>query len=202
MVNRVDGVILGVGIVVLAASIVGVILYDEQSPQEYQLSWSESEAMELEERTDAGGPGEYTFDTQVDQRNLATAEFTVEVTASGASVEDSNVDVEVLTPEGETETCSFTLSGGQTTASDDCTAEFELNPRPEAATTSGTNRTDAEQQALEEADGTEGTGNWTTTVTIDAGTGLSTPDYDITLQPTVYTWEPTANQGGPGGRAG
>jgi len=203
MVNRVDGVILGVGIVVLVASVIGVVLYDEQSPQSYNLSWSESEAIELDEQTDSGGPGEFTFATNVSEESLARTEFTVEVTASGTTVEDSNVEVEVETSEGETDTCSFTVAGGgQTSSTGDCTVEFELNPRPALSTANGVNNTAAEQQALDQVAFPNGTGEWATTVTVDAGTGISDPDYDVSLQPTVYNWEVTATQNTPGGRAG
>lgn len=202
MVNRVDGVILGVGIVVLVASVVGVILYDEQSPQEYTVSWSQSEAMELEEQTNSGASGEYTFPTNVTQEHLARAEFTVAVTASGTNLEDSNVDVEVETPGGDTQTCSFTVAGGQTSSSEDCTAEISVNPRPSSNTANGVNASDAEQQALADAGFANGTGEWTTTVTIDAGTGIREPDYDVSLTPTLFTWQATAAQQGPGGRAG
>lgn len=202
MVNRVDGVILGVGIVVLVASVVGVILYDEQSPQDHAVSWSQSEAMELDEQTDSGGPGEYSFDTNVTQENLARADFTVEVTASGANVGDSSVEVEVTSPEGETQSCSFTVAGGSTSSANDCTAEFEVNPEPEIDTASGINSTDAESQALDEANLSGGMGDWATTVTIEGGTGVADPDYDVALQPALFTWEATASQGGPGGRAG
>lgn len=202
MVNRVDGVILGVGIVVLVASVIGVILYDEQSPQEYTISWGQSEAIEMDEQTDSGGAGEYSFATNVTEEHLARAEFTVEVTASGTNVEDSNVDVEIQTPGEETDTCSFTVAGGQTSSTNDCSVEFELNPRPQITSANGINASDAESQAIEEAELTNGTGEWATTVTISTGAGLSDPDYDISLTPTVYTWDATAAQQGPGGRAG
>lgn len=202
MVNRVDGVILGVGIVVLVASVVGVILYDEQSPQEYVLTWGQSEAIELDEQTDSGGPGEFAFETNVSQANLARAEWTVEVTASGTNVQDDSIDVEVVTADGETGSCSFGIPGGSTEASGDCTVEFDLNPQPEIPSANGVNNTDAEEQALEDAELTNGTGLWETTVTVDGGTEISEPSYEVALTPALFTWEPTASQQGPGGRAG
>jgi len=202
MVNRVDGVILGVGIVVLVASVVGVILYDEQSPQQYTLSWTQSEAIDLDEQTASGGTGEYTFETNVSQQHLADAEFNVEVTASGTNVADSSVSVEVLTPEGETAACEFTVAGGQTESTSDCTAELSLNPEPSPDTTMATNRSEAEQQARDDAQLDNGTGVWETTVSIETDSAVREPDYEVALTPTVFTWEVTANQGGPGGQVG
>lgn len=201
MVNRVDGVILGVGVVVLVASVIGVFLYDEQSPQSYTLSWGQSEAIALDEQTASGGPDTYTFETDVSEQPLARAEFAVQVDASGLNVQSDSVDVEVLTPEGQEETCSFSLAGGESDPSGGCSVEFELNPRPERDLIDGTNRTQAEEQAMEDANMTNGTGMWETTVTIE-GDGLQDPNSDITLAPTVYVWGVTASQQGPGGRAG
>lgn len=202
MVNRVDGVILGVGVVILAASVIGVIVYDEQSPQEFTVSWSQSEAMDLEEQTDSGAPGEYTFETNVSQASLARAEFEVQVSANGANVQDDTVDVEVATPEDRSKSCSFTISGGQTSSSGSCTVEVGLNPRPSVTSVQASNVTTANEEAQSQAQATNGTGTWTTTITISGGQEISDPDYSVSLTPTVYTWEPTATQPGPGGRAG
>lgn len=202
MVNRIDGVILGVGVVVLAASVVGVILYDEQTPQTFTTSWSQSEAIELEEQTDSGGPTEYTFETELNRSLLARAEFEVEVTASGANVNQDSVDVEVEVPGGDTQTCSFSLPGGQTGGSGSCTAEVSLAPRPTVTQVTAINASAAEEQAIDEAGAGNGTGTWNTTVTIDGGDELDDPDYEVVLTPSLFEWQPTASQSGPSGRAG
>lgn len=202
MVNRIDGVILGVGVVVLAASVVGVILYDEQTPETFTTSWSQSEAIELEEQTDSGGPAEYSFETELNRSLLARAEFEVAVSASGANVNEDTIDVEVETPDGDTETCSFTLPGGQTGGSGSCTAEIGVNPRPTITQVTAVNATEAEEQAVEDASAGNGTGTWTTTITIDGGNELNDPSYDVSLTPSVFEWQPTASQSGPSGRAG
>lgn len=188
MVNRVDGVILGVGVIVLVASILGVVLYDEEGGQTFTVSWAEGEATTLDEQSDSGGPGEYTFQVPVNGTLIADVGFTIDVAANGAQVSDDNVSVAVEGPTGQTGSCAFTISatGGQNS----CQTTISVNEQPEGFSLTAQNRTAAEQMAIDRVASGNGTGVWNVTVTVDGGTELQEPSYSITVTPTVTEWNP------------
>lgn len=198
MVNRVDGAILGIGVVVLVASIIGVVLYDEGGGTTFTISWAE-ETTELDERSESGSPGEFMFKVPVNGSLIASTTFEVEVAANGPQVNDDSVDVSVSGPQGQSGSCSFSVSatGGGGNA---CEATVEVNERPEGFSVSAANRTAAEQEAREMVANDNGTGTWTVTVTIDGGTEIQEPNYDVTLTPSVTEWAPQAQlpSTGPG----
>lgn len=197
MVNRVDGAILGVGVVVLVASILGVVLYDETGGTTFTISWSEEEAATLDERSDSGGAGEFTFEIPVNGTRISSVVHTVEVAANGQQINDDSVDVSVEGPGGETGECSFMITA--TGGSNSCDAEAQVTESPTGFTVSATNRTAAEDKARERVASDDGTGTWTVTVTIDGGTEIQEPSYDVTVIPSVFEWTPQAQLPSGGG---
>ncbi len=197
--NRVDGVILGVGVVVLAASIVGVFLYDDTAGTSFEVTFQESDATELEELTDGGTAGEYTFEANITNvTGMANGIFTVEVTRNGAVVSDDSVEVTVEGPEDQTTDCSFTIAAGAS-GSGTCEAEATVQEQPEATTISAENGTLAEEQA-EARLTTAGSGVWNVTVAIQGGQGAPLgggASYTITVTPAYTFWDAEASVPGP-----
>lgn len=200
--NRIDGVILGVGVVVLAASILGVVLYDEAGGNTYNISWGEGEAVALDEQSDSGGPGEYTFDVAVNETNIAQMVFTVDVTANGPQVSDDSVEVAVEGPDGMSGDCSFGIPGGSQTGSGTCDASVDVTEAPDAATVRAQNQSAAEEDARDQVSTTDGQGTWTVTVTVDGGTEIQDPNYDVTVNPVVSQWTPVVEIPGTGSGPG
>jgi hypothetical protein len=201
MVNRVDGVILSVGVVVLVASVIGVVLYDEEAPSTYTVGWAESDAQELESMSDSGGVGEYTFTTNLNQSAVSNVTFAVEVSFDGVNVNDDTITVEVEGPAG-TGDCEFTLAGQQDSGSGSCEAAVTVNERPEGLSVTAMNDTEAKRDAVEQANLTSATGEWTTTVTISSDGEVQDPSYEVTVTPSFTTWDATISPTGGTGRAG
>lgn len=197
--NRVDGVILGVGVVVLAASIVGVILYDDTAGTAFEVNFQESDATSLDELTDDGAAGEYSFEQNITNvTGLANSIFTVEVTRNGAVLTADMVEVTVEGPTGQTADCSFEMGAGAS-GSGTCDAEATVQEQPDAQSVTAENASEAEEMA-EATLTTAGTGEWTVTVTIQAGQGApgpGTPSYSITVTPQYTLWEAVASAPGP-----
>lgn len=200
MVNRVDGIILGVGVVVLVASIIGVALYDEEGGQTFTISWQEADASTVSEQSDSGGPGEFTFDVPVNGSNIASVNFLVEVAANGQQVSDDSVSVEASGPGDLSAECSFSITAaGMGDGSNSCEATTDVLDRPESFTVDATNRSAAEAAALEQMDQDDGVGTWTVTVTVDGGTEVQDPSYSIDLTTDKVEWTPVAQSpSGPG----
>lgn len=203
MVNRVDGIILGVGVVVLVASIIGVVLYDEGGDREFTISWAEGDAQSLEEQEDSGQNNEFTFSVPVNGTNIAQTVFLVEVAANGQQISDDSVDVDVAGPQDQSGSCSFEISavdGG----SNSCEAVVDVNERPSGFSITAENQTAAEDAAAEQVSLTNGTGTWEVTVTIDGGQEIQDPSYAVTLAPSIVPWvaEATLPTSGPGSGPG
>ncbi len=199
MVNRVDGVILGVGVVVLAASIIGVVLYEEEGAVEFAVSWEEGEATALAELTDGGGPGTYELTTTLNESMLARAIFTVDVTANGRQVNDDTVTVTVEGPNGSSADCDFTITATPTAESGagSCEADALFQEPPAGLSVQASNQTDAEQAALDQT-AMPGEGEWTITVQISGGQEVADPSYAISVTPSVVHYEPSATLPGEG----
>lgn len=197
--NRVDGVILGVGVVVLAASIVGVFLYDDTAGTEFEVTFQESEATELDELTDSGAAGEYTFEQNItDVNGMANAIAAVEVTRNGAVLTADSVDVTLEGPDGQTADCTFEMGPGAS-GSGTCDAEASVQEQPDPRSINAENGTEAEQTAEDDLP-TTGTGEWVATVTITAGQGApgpGEPSYSISVTPQYTTWVAQASAPGP-----
>lgn len=198
--NRVDGVILGVGVVVLAASIVGVFLYDDTAGTEFQVTFQESDATALDDLTDSGAAGEYTFEQNITNvTGLANTIFTVDVTRNGAVLTADAVEVTLEGPEDQSAECSFEMAAGPS-GSGTCDAEAVVAEQPEAVSIDAENATLAEDQA-ESRLTTAGSGEWIATVTIQGGQGAPGPGaaaYSITVTPQYTTWAAQAAAPGPG----
>lgn len=192
MVNRVDGVILGVGVVVLVASIIGVALYDEEGDQTFTISWEEGDAQELEPQEESGGAGEFSFTAPVNGTNIATATFSVDVQADGLQVNDDTVEVAVSGPDGLSGDCSFQITGGSQSASGSCDAEVDVTEQPTGFSVDAPNRTAAQEEATEQVGSTTGNGEWSVTVTISGGQEIQEPSYTVTLTPQISLWTPQA----------
>lgn len=199
--NRVDGVILGVGVVVLVASIMGVVFYDESGGTTYIVNWNEGDADTLDPQTDSGAADTYEFEVPVNGTSLAQVSFEAEVSTGDPNVNDDTVDVAVEGPTDESGDCSFDIAASGD-GSGSCTADATVNEEPERMEVEASNQTAARETALEQAASSNGTGTWTVTVTIDGGTEVSEPSYDITVTPSVVEWEPApqrpGDQQGPG----
>ncbi len=197
--NRVDGVILGVGVVVLAASIVGVFLYDDTTGTEFEVTFQESDATELGELTDSGAAGEYTFEQNItNATGMANAIAAVEVTRNGAVLTADSVDVTLEGPEGQTADCSFEMDAGPS-GSGTCDAEASVQEQPESLSIAAENGTEAERMAEDDLP-TTGIGEWVATVTITGGQGApgpGAPSYSITVTPQYTTWDAQAGAPGP-----
>lgn len=197
--NRVDGVILGVGVVVLVASIVGVFLYDDTAGNAFEVTFQESDATELDELTDDGAAGEYTFEQNItDVRGLANTIFTVEVTRNGAVVTADSVEIVLEGPEDQSADCSFEMAAGPS-GSGTCDAEATVSEQPDPMSITAENGSEAEQMAEAQLT-TAGSGEWVATVTITAGQGApgpGEPSYSITVTPQYTTWDARATAPGP-----
>lgn len=197
--NRVDGVILGVGIVVLVASIMGVIFYEDTGGTTYVIGWEEGSEENLDELTQTGGPETYEFEVPVNGTVLSQVNLEVEASISGSHVSEDSVTVTAEGPQGQSEECSFTI--GVDEAGDSCTAEASINEEPQGFDVQASNQSAAEQQAREQVASDNGTGLWTVTVEIDGGQEVADPSYDVTLAPSLVEWSPVAQRpsdGGPG----
>jgi hypothetical protein len=200
-VNRVDGVILGVGVVVLLASVLGVIFYDDTAGETYAVSWEEGDETTLDEFTDTGAPDTFEFEAPIEGTLVARTAWEVGVSASGNQLSDDSVTVTATGPQDQEGDCGFTIAA--TDGSGSCTAEVDVNEQPDSFEVTASNRTEAESRALEQRASTNGTGLWNVTVEIDGGQEVSDPDYEVTLTPTVVEWRPTAERPpGPGSGPG
>lgn len=197
--NRVDGIILGVGIVVLAASIIGVILYEDPAETGFQVTFAESSEQSLAEQSNDGAAGEYTFEVPVNASGLASTIFTVDASRNGAVITDDSVEVTAQGPNGTTADCTFTMTAGAS-ASGTCVAEASVSEMPDGSVIDAEDAETAEAEARETL-GTAGTGTWTVTVTITAGTGApgpGAPSYQVSVTPAYTVWQPSAQVTGPG----
>lgn len=202
--NRVDGVILGVGVVVLIASIVGVILYDEDAGPSFEITWTAGSAQGVGEVSDSGGAETYTFSIPINGTVLAETHFTGEVTVNGARLTPDTVTVSVEGPGGQSDECSFELTAGPS-ASGSCEVIFDIQDAPEGGTASAEDASAAEAEAEESVASDEGEGTWTVTVAITGGTSAPGPaaaSYSVTVVPEVVEYEASASplvpEGGPG----
>lgn len=197
--NRVDGVILGVGVVVLAASIVGVFLYDDTAGTEFEVAFQESDATELDELTDDGAADEYTFEQNITNvTGMANAIAAVDVTRNGAVITADSVEVTLEGPDGQTADCSFEMGAGPS-GSGTCEAEASVQEQPGSLSITAENASEAERMAGDDLTAT-GTGEWVATVTITAGQGApgpGSPSYSISVTPQYTTWEAQASAPGP-----
>lgn len=201
--NRIDGVILGVGIVVLAASIVGVLLYDDTAGPEFDVTFQESDTDELEPLADNVNPGEHEFEVPLEvDGGMANAVFTVDVSTGTVRLSDDTVEVALTGPDGQTGDCSFTMAAGAG-GSGSCQAVATVQAQPDQVTLNAENATEAEQTASEQAlNLTAGNGPWIATVTITGGTAPQGASYTVEVTPGYTTWAPTATTPGPGGISG
>jgi hypothetical protein len=190
-VNRVDGVILGVGVVVLVASIIGVILYDEEGGNEFTITWGDGSPIALEEQTASGTSASFTF--MVNQTRVAHVDALVEATANGLRLTDDGVTVSLSGPGGVTGSCDFSMGAGASGAGS-CTAAGPVEDAPESSAANGATAADAEAAARDSFTGTMGQGEWAVTVTITPGTGppVGGASYTVILTPQVVQWEPSA----------
>lgn len=188
--NRVDGIILGIGAIVLIASIMGVIFYEDGTETRYDISWDEGDAEELDAVTDSAEPGSNAYTVDINGDLIQAVTFSVTVQSEGSTLTGDDVTVTAEGPQDASGDCAFTIPALESEGS--CDAEADVNPEPTVLSVQATNTTNAEDQALEEAANDDGVGAWTVTVDIDEGTEVETPTYDVTIVPSVVEWVPSA----------
>lgn len=192
--NRVDGVILGIGAIVLIASIMGVVFYEDDARRAFTITWGEGEERALDEITDSVGPGEHSYEADVDGEVLHSVTFSVSVNAQNSPVTEDTVAVTATGPQGQTAECDFAIAG--TSDGGSCDAVAQVNEEPDVNEQQAADSEQAQQGALEEATSDEGVGTWELTVNIDEGTELTSPSYEITVSPSVTEWDALAERPG------
>lgn len=188
--NRVDGIILGIGAIVLIASIMGVIFYEDGTETRYDIDWDEGDAEELDAVTDSAEAGSNEYTVDIDGGLIQAVTFSVTVQSEGSTLTGDDVTVTAQGPQDQAGDCSFTIPALESEGS--CDAEAEVTPEPTVLSVQASNTTNAEDQALEEATNDEGIGAWTVTVDIDEGTEVDTPTYDVSIVPSFVEWVPSA----------
>lgn len=189
-VNRVDGIILGIGAIVLIASIMGVIFYEDDTETQHTITWGAGEAEELDAITDSVEAGSSDYSVDIEGGIIRSVTFTVEVTSDGSTLTGDDVTITAEGPQGQSGDCSFTIPALESEGS--CDAEADVNPEPEVATVQAGTTAEARERAIEEASSEEGNGTWTLTVDIDEGNEVGAPSYEISIVPAVVEWAPEA----------
>ncbi len=188
--NRVDGIILGIGAIVLIASVMGVIFYEDDTETRFNIAWSEGDAQELDAITDSVEAGSHEYTVDIDGDLIHTVTFRVSIESSGSTLTGDDVTAAAQGPQDQTGDCTFTIPALESDGS--CDADVDVNPEPTVPTARGADASSAEERALEEGSSEEGVGSWTVTVDIDEGTEVGTPSYEVTILPIVVEWAPSA----------
>lgn len=187
--ERIDVAILAVGVVVLAASIVGVIAYEPGDGTDFQVTYQASDETDLPAPDDrSGGAQTFTFEVPVDRNRLVDLHFDVAVSTGQARVTDDQVDVTVTGPGDRSDDASFSVAASPTGGSNEVRLSFHIRDVPSATVVNADDEDSARTAALDEVNWTDGTGTWTVEVTVTAGTsapGPGSPQYTVSVQPVA-----------------
>lgn len=181
-----------VGAIVLVAAMAGVFFYERSQFSTYEIDWQTQEAgTESDDGSlDEGSSEEHLF--TADAEGLSTVRVTLTWTDDVG--QPDTFEVTVQGPDGTT---SEPVEG----ASSPLEVEVPIHEAPESTTATGRSLEDARDQANASASWTDGTGDWTVTVTLVDAPGEQTPiggqettadgsqDYDITF--TYERWAPS-----------
>lgn len=176
-----------VGAVVLIAAMGGVFFYERGQFQTYEVSWETAEVVSesASGTLDEGDSAAPNFSVEEERLSTATASLSWSDDAGGA-------DTFRLTVEGPNGTYSDT----DEVSSSPLEVEVPIQEAPDTSTATGRSIEDARNQLNDSASWTNGTGDWTVTVTLVDAPGGQLPteedgsqDYDVTF--TVERWEPS-----------
>lgn len=179
-----------VGAVVLIAAMAGVFFYERAQFEEYDVAWEEIEAGSSSETDslDEGASQSYTFTADADRLSRVT------LTLSWSG-DVGEADTFELVAEGPNGTHTGSVEGSASPLE----VEIPIHEDPGVETATGRSLDDAREQLNTSASWTNGTGDWSVTVTlVDApgqqvggqeAMGDGSQDYELAF--TFERWEPS-----------
>lgn len=111
--KRVDLLIAAVLVAAAAGSAAGLILWDPDAPNTYDISYSETSQSLAVGDDQRSGPGSIDFQTTLDTVNMTHVVVQVSAGATGVRVQESSILVTVTAPDGSTHRGEATLPAGQ-----------------------------------------------------------------------------------------
>lgn len=176
-----------VGAVVLIAAMGGVFFYERGQFDTYEVSWETAEVLSepASGTLDEGDAADHSFSTE--EERLSTV--TVSLSWSDDAGDPDTLELAVQGPEGE-------HADSAEDSSSPLEVEVPIQEAPDTSTATGRSIEDARDQLNDSASWTNGTGDWTVTVTLVEAPGGQLPteedgsqDYEVTF--TVERWEPS-----------
>lgn len=155
-----------VGAIVLVAAMAGVFFYERSQFSSYEVAWQAQEAGTASDdgSLDEGASQDHTF--TADGEGLSTVRVTLTWTDDVG--QPDTFEVTVQGPNG-------TYSDSDDGASSPLEVEVPIHEAPDTTTATGRSLEDARDQANASATWTDGTGDWTVTVTLVDAPGEQTP---------------------------
>lgn len=190
--ERLDAVVAGLGVLVVAVALGGVVASGPGSGPEFRVVFVEQPQPQEAQMAALAGDGSVDVPLEVATPNLTRLQVTVRVTGSGPRAAADSIEVTLAGPDGRSETQQATLAaGGPADAS--VTFERPLRALPPEQRVRAASPEAAVAAADPGASPANASGTWTVTVGI-AGGGLPqlhVEGHDIVVEATAYAFRAT-----------